>query len=148
MGWSLGGNGVTVWFLGGQAPHPLLKSSINKMCLHLRGALTRGKSEAGVYWARGYITVSEPAKGAGASQGFWEKVGLKPGRQKDRPPGGRDHMVKCKEEGAGGQGRVFSPKCTTESPEELLENEACAADPLKHNLQGWLLAVILIYGQE
>ena len=52
-----------------------------------------------MYWARGYITVSEPAKGAGASQGFWEKVGLKPGRQKDRPPGGRDHMVKCKEEG-------------------------------------------------
>ena len=47
--------------------------------------------------------MSEPAKGAGASQGFWEKVGLKPGRQKDRPPGGRDHMVKCKEEGAGGQ---------------------------------------------
>ena len=92
-----------MWFLGGQAPHPLLKSSINKMCLHLRGALTRGNSEAGVYWARGYITVSEPAKGAGASQGFWEKVGLKPGRQKDRPPGGRDHMVKCKEEGAGGQ---------------------------------------------
>lgn len=31
------------------------------------------------------------------------KVGLKPGCQKDRPPGGRDHMVKCKEKGAGGQ---------------------------------------------
>ena len=62
-----------------------------------------GDRASGEMWACGDLTVSEPAKGAGASQGFWEKVGLKPGRQKDRPPGGRDRMVKCKEKGAGGQ---------------------------------------------
>lgn len=75
------------------------------------GALTPGKSRgegvgdraSGEMWACGDTTVSEPAKGAGASQGFWGKGGAQ-ARMPEGPPSWRqDRMVKCKEKGAGGQ---------------------------------------------